>query len=596
MAPRSAVFSDIEDDKKVDGILKRTLLGLLGAFAVLVMAGPAAAQEAAGNWFGVLEVAPGTHLPLAVHIQRDDGGTLTGTMFSPAQGAALPLADIAAEGGSLTFSTPTVGGSYKGQWDTETKTWKGEWSQAGMRWPLSFAVPPPTQPPPADWQLPSDEEIAKLIADRNAPRAGQGFVVGVLGSDGQRFVAGGTGAGAQVDRNTLFEIGSISKVFTALILADMVNKGEVSLDDPAAKYLPAGHHMPERNGRQITLRDLSTHRSGLPRMADDMGPVDSLDGPFWDYGEEKLLAFLDRYQLTRDIGSQWEYSNLGVGLLGYLLARAAHTDYETLLRKRITGPLGMKDTMITLKGSDAARLAPPFDRYMRPAHPWDIGILTGAGGIRSSAADMLIFAKGVLDPKSAIAAAVKTALSVRVPGEAPPAVEQALGWEVMHLPPERELLLHNGQTGGFQTMLILEPAKGRAVVALTNSQAQPSPDDIALHIMIGTPVAPTPPVPPGPTKHTEISLPAADLDKFVGRYDFGNGFVITVTHDGATLRVLREGIPGAQAAPIYPEAPLAFFWKVVDAQLRFTTDASGAVTGAEFAEGNTKLTGRRTKP
>jgi D-alanyl-D-alanine-carboxypeptidase/D-alanyl-D-alanine-endopeptidase len=577
-------------------IIVRITRALLAAFAAIAIAVPATAQEAVGNWAGVLEVAPGTRLPLAVHIERDVSGTLSGTMFSLAQGAALPLAGIAVEGGSLAFSAPTIGGSYKGQWDAEAKTWEGEWSQAGMHWPLSFAVPPPSKPLPADWHLPSDDEIATLIADRNAPRPGQGFVVGVLGPEGQRFVAGGTGVGAQVDRRTLFEIGSITKVFTALILADMVNKGEVSLDDPAAKYLPKGHHMPERGGRQITLRDLSTHHSGLPRMADDMGPVDSLDGPFWDYGEAKLLAFFDRYQLTRDIGSQWEYSNLGVGLLGYLLARAAHTDYESLLRKRITGPLGMKDTLITLPPGEAARLAPAFDRYMRPAKPWDIGILTGAGGIRSSAADMLIFAKAVLDPKSPIAAAVKTTLSVRVPGEAPPAVEQALGWEVMHIPPERELLVHAGQTGAFQSTLMLEPAKGRAVVALTNSQAQPPPDDIALHIMIGAPVAPTPPVPPPPpppTKHTEISLPAADLDKLVGRYDFGNGFVITVTHDGATLRVLREAIPGAQAAQIFPEAPLAFFWKVVDARIRFTTDASGTVTGAEFAQGNTKLTGRR---
>jgi len=211
---------------------------------------------------------------------------------------------------------------------------------------------------------------------------------------------------------------------------------------------------------------------------------------------------------------------------------------------------------------------------------------------------MLVFAKAVLDPKSPIAAAMKTALSVRVSGGAS-VVDQALGWQVMHPAPGRELLIHDGQTGGFQTFLILEPAKGRAVVALSNSQAQPPPDDIALHILIGTPVAPTPPVPPAPpppTKHTEISLPAAELDKFVGRYDFGTGFVITVTHDGSTLRVLREGIPGAQAAPIFPEAPLAFFWKVVDAQLRFTSDESGAVTGAEFAQGSTKLTGKRVKP
>src|SRR5690606_41603217 len=111
---------------------------------------------------------------------------------------------------------------------------------------------PPQPPPlPADWQLPPNDEIGTLIAARNAPRPGQGIAIGVLGPNGQRFVAGGTAAAANVDRTTLFEIGSISKVFTALILADMANKGEVSLDDPAEKYIPAGNQMPQRNGRQI---------------------------------------------------------------------------------------------------------------------------------------------------------------------------------------------------------------------------------------------------------------------------------------------------------------------------------------------------------
>ena len=226
----------------------------------------------------------------------------------------------------------------------------------GKHFPLSFAAPPPPVPLPANWQLPSDAEIGKLIAARNAPRAGQGIVIGVLGPEGQRVVAGGTGAGAKVDRDTLFQIGSITKVFTALILADMVSRGEVSLDDPAAKYLPKGYRMPERNGRQITLRDLSTHRSGLPRMADDMRPIDDPDGPFFDYSEERLLAFLDRYRAqARHRGPKWEYSNLGVGLLGYLLARAAHTITKHWCAKRITGPLGMKNTLITLPPSRAAR-------------------------------------------------------------------------------------------------------------------------------------------------------------------------------------------------------------------------------------------------
>lgn len=579
--------------------LKRTMLALLTALATLAIAAPAAAQEAAGDWTGFVEAAPGTRLPLVLHIKRDDAGTLSGTVDSPMQGVqGLALAGIVVEAGSLSFTVPAIGASYKGQWDAAAKAWNGEWSQAGQRWLLSFAVPALPPPLPADWRLPSDAEIGKLIAARNAPRAGQGIAIGLLGPDGQRIVAGGTGAGAGVDRGTLFEIGSITKVFTALILADMVNKGEVSLDDPAAKFLPSGHRMPEHGGRRITLRDLATHRSGLPRMADDMGSVDDPDGPFVGYTEAKLLAFLDHYQLTRDIGSQWEYSNLGAGLLGYLLARAAGTDYETLLRERITGPLDMNDTMITLSPSYAARLAPAFDGYMRPARPWDIWVLTGAGGIRSSAADMLTFAQAALDPKSPIAPAMRTALSVRAPG-LHERVEQALGWIVMHPEPGRELLLHDGGTGGFRSVLALEPAKGRAAVTLINSAVEPAATDLVLHILLGTPVAPTPPVPsapPPPVKRTEISLPAAEFDRFVGRYRFEAGFVIAVTHEGGTLRVLREGVAGASALPIFPEAPLAFFWKAVDAQIRFTTDASGEVAGAVLTQGGQSFTGRRVEP
>lgn len=161
---------------------------------------------------------------------------------------------------------------------------------------------------------------------------------------------------------------------------------------------------------------------------------------------------------------------------------------------------------------------------------------------------------------------------------------------------------HGGQTGGYQTVLMLEPSTSRAVVALSNSQAQPAPDDIALHILVGTRVAPTPPVPPAPPPpvvHTEIALPVGELDKFVGRYwmDFaGTPGVVAIARDGATLRARRADIPGAPALPIYPEAPLAFFWKAVDAQIRFIADASGVVTGAELSQGGATFAGKREEP
>ena len=390
-----------------------------------------------GSWHGTVK-SPAAEITLVLHVERGADGTLSAKLENA--GNPTPLSDLKVTSGHLAFRIPRGNAAYEGDWDSAAQQWKGTLTSArGTAMALNFA-----QGALAPWQPPPDSEIARLITQRNAPRPGQGIVVGVLGPDGQRFVAGGTGAGAKFDRSTLFEIGSISKVFTSLILADMVNKGAVSLDDPAAKYLPAGHKVTERNGRQITLRDLSTHRSGLPRMADDMRPISDPDGPFADYDEKRLLAFLDRYQLTRAPGSEWEYSNLGVGLLGYLLTRAAHTDYETLLRDRITRPLHMNDTMITLPPTDAARLAPAFDAFMRPVKPWDGGILVGCVGIRSSAADLLTFAVAAMDPHSPIAPAVKTMLSVRVPGNSPQ-FDQALGWVVLHSAPGRELWTHSGR-------------------------------------------------------------------------------------------------------------------------------------------------------
>lgn len=572
-------------------------LGTLLTVAAMTTSAPASAQEAVGDWVGTLVVSESVSLPLVVHVRRDDAGALSGTMDSPAQGAkGLALADVEGPPGRLAFAVPQVQGRYDGTWDAAGSRWDGQWRQGGMSWPLALAAPPPPPPLPAGWSPPDDAAIETLIAERIAPRPGQGLVVGVLEPAGRRVVAGGPEGGAPFDGATLFEIGSISKVFTALILADMANKGEVALDDPAEKYLPEGARMPER-GRKITLRDLSMHISGLPRLPDNM-PFADPDDPYADYTAEMMLEFLAGHELARDVGESWEYSNLGVGLLGYLLGRAAGSDYETLLRERITGPLGMADTVVVLSPAQQQRFAPGHDTYMRPAKPWQLPALVGAGGIRSTVDDMLKFAAAALDPVSPIGPAMGTALSVKRPVPDSQA-EQALGWMVAHHEPGREVWMHNGGTGGYRSGLVLEPSKATAVVALANSAAEPATTDLALRVLIGAPVPPTPPVPPAPptpAARTAVELPVAELDRVTGQYDFGSGVVFVVTRDGSALFAKREGAVSGPLLPIFAEAPLQFFWTAVDAQVRFTTDPGGAVTGAVFSQGGQELTGRRIAP
>ena len=172
---------------------------------------------------------------------------------------------------------------------------------------VSLALAPAA--PPAPWATPSDAEIKAMLVKRiDEERSGVGIVVGVVDAKGRRIVSYGVSDPADhrpVDGKTVFEIGSMTKVFTSLALTQMVEAGEVKLDDPVVKYLPPGAKVPERGGKQITLLDISTQSSGLPRMPNNFKPKD-WDNPYADYDEAKLLQFLAGYSLPRDIGAQYE--------------------------------------------------------------------------------------------------------------------------------------------------------------------------------------------------------------------------------------------------------------------------------------------------
>jgi CubicO group peptidase (beta-lactamase class C family) len=457
---------------------------------------------------------------------------------------------------------------------------------------LTAAPPPPAPAPlPANWAIPTDEQIGKLLADRIADRRGGGMVAGIVESGARRVTARGAAGGRAFNGDTIFEIGSMSKVFTALMLADMVERGEVALDDPAEKYLPAGARMPQRAGRQITLADLATHRSGLPRLPDNL-PMFDPDDPYADYAEAQLLDFLARHELGRDIGSQYEYSNLGMGLLGYLLARRAGTDYETLLKSRITGPLGMQDTTITLSEAQKSRFAAGHDMFMRPAKPWTLPTLAGAGAIRSTANDLLIFIDAFIGSRTtSLSPAMKAMVAKRWPS-ADARFDTGLGWQVAKSP-AGEIVMHDGGTGGFRSSMAFDPAKKRGVVVLANSAAEPAVNDLAIHLLVGTPIAPLRPVPAAPppaAKRVAISLPAAELARVAGRYALPNGMEIAVVHQGDGLTAQLSGQP---PFPIFAEAPLRFFWRVVDAQLRFVADDQGKVTGAVLTQAGLELTANR---
>ena len=437
-------------------------------------------------------------------------------------------------------------------------------------WPLAQA--------PAPSGIASDAEIQKILAERvDTYRQSVGVVVGVIEPSGRRIVTYGhasTNASIPLNGDTLFEIGSMSKVFTSLLLVEAVQRGEVALTDPISKYLPANVKAPER-GRAITLQDLSMHQSGLPRMPGNFKPADP-ENPFADYSVEQLYQFLSTYQLTRDVGAMYEYSNLGAGLLGHILALRAGMDYESLVKTRITGPLGMTSTAITLPPPMQARLAPGHDRTLRPTKNWDITSLAGAGALRSSASDMLTFLAAEMGyTQSALAPAMKAMLQPRRAAAGPPGLEVALAWHIITAN-GKTIVWHNGGTGGYRTYFGFDPEARTGVVVLMNASSLAGPDDIGRHILNpqNSLLPANSPALVQPKPRTEISLSPTTFDRYVGRYNFSPTAFLTVTRDGD--RFMAQ-LAGQGAAQIYAETEKDFFYKVVDAQLTFEIDADGKV-------------------
>ncbi len=284
--------------------------------------------------------------------------------------------------------------------------------------------------------------------------------------------------------DTVFEIGSITKVFTGLALMDMVQKGEVSVTDPVSKYLPAAVKVPERNGKKITLQDLATQSSGLP-----VGEPSNADRSnlYAGYSKEQLYEFLSGYQLTREIGSRYEYSNLGVSLLGHALSLRDGKDYDAMVRARILEPLGMNDTGITLSPEMKGRLAPGHGINRNPVPNLDFSIrevMAGGGGLKSSTNDLLTFLAANLGYiKTRLAPTMAAQLSIRR-STAPslPGMEIAYTWHIQ-TKDGSSIIWHNGSSPGYRAYIGFDPKSRAGVVVLSNCFWKTLPDDIGRHLL-----------------------------------------------------------------------------------------------------------------
>jgi CubicO group peptidase (beta-lactamase class C family) len=332
---------------------------------------------------------------------------------------------------------------------------------------------------------PRDAEIAAAIKTRVEAKRAIGMVVATIDPDGSSSIAayGAAGPDARaLDADSVFEIGSITKVFTGILLADMAERGEVKLDDPVAQFLPADARVPERNGRKITLLDLSTQSSGLPRMPDNFKPTNPAN-PYADYTFAQMLDFIARYQLTRDIGAEFEYSNLGIGLLGQALARRSGKSYEALVRERILDPLKMEHTGITLTPWMVEHLAKGHNAAGAVTSNWDIPTFAGAGALRSTMTDMLKFARANLDPAGGRLQRIMQTTHVVRRSAGRDDMSVGMNWLIRRMD-GKEVVWHNGGTGGYRTWLGFDKSRKVAAIVLTNSTM--SNDDLGFELVAGS--------------------------------------------------------------------------------------------------------------
>lgn len=419
----------------------------------------------------------------------------------------------------------------------------------------------------ANWTMPDSAAVQALL-DERLRENGVGVAVGLIDESGRRVIASGRAGGAReraLDGDTIFQIGSLTKPLTTLLLADMVLRGEVSLDDPIQRYLPARVTMRQR-GRPMTLRDLATHRSGLPSMPDNFDLAGEPD-PYEAYTAEQLFDYLHRFEPTRAPGETYRYSNLGVALLGCLLARRAGADYETLLRERVLAPLGMSDSAITLTDEQQERLADGHDRYLRPVRTWEMRVMPASGSLRSSANDMLgmIGAYLALEPSS-LSAAMRFQLEDH---NASAEGRQALGWGVR----ADGLVAHSGGKQGYRSAVAFDPARRRGVVVLANARTYDDPMILARHLLTGETLAPAPAAP----ARVPIAVVEHDvLDRYAGWYCIATGERIEVARKGDHLLVHT---PGNGVSEFFPTAANAFFLDTGNDELSFELGDHGPARG-----------------
>jgi CubicO group peptidase (beta-lactamase class C family) len=349
--------------------------------------------------------------------------------------------------------------------------------------------------------------------------------------------------------DTQFEIGSMTKVFTGLLLADAVRAGKVTLDAPVgAPFAPS----------RVTYLQLATHTSGLPRLPKGFSASD----PVNPYAENNLAelakAFAAAAQTARPAAAA--YSNFGFAVLGQAVAGAWNRPYAALLTERVLAPLGLRDTVTSWRDADSRRLAPGHNET-GPAGNWDLNAFAPAGALVSTTRDLARFVQACLGLiETPLTDVLADAARPRVPGDTA-ARQQALGW-IVETRGASTIVWHNGGTGGYRSFVAYDRTKRAGLVLLTNHTR--GLESVGFPLLAGRP--PAAPAPAAP--------PAEHLKVFLGNYPLAPSFVMAVTAEGGQLFLQATNQPRLKLTRLADDR---YGVVGVDAEVSFERDAAGQV-------------------
>lgn len=399
----------------------------------------------------------------------------------------------------------------------------------------------------------SDQIVTDAALPLVKDKVVQGMSIGYLQGESWGIVHLGSAkpSGQRADNQTLYELGSISKLFTSTMLAESVIRGDIKLESDAQIENAAGIRLPSREGRSITWSDLATHRSGLPPLPANL-TAETLKDPYRNYDSSKAAAALADLELTRKPGVAQEYSNFGMSVLGYLITQQAGTSYQEFLRERIAKPLGMSDCTVDLTSDQKKRFAIPHEAVGAPTLAWSFADMPGAGGVRASMQDMMRFAKAQLNPPAGnLGEAIELAWKQHSAADATgPAT--GLGWMIAG---DGETRWLNGGTGGSRSALFVNRRIKTAVVILCNTAVANEIDEMAAHfIQVAAGVAkPNEPVAKKPgTNDSDQDAPKVSPFTSVGL----NNEKVFVQYEGRILQWLE--MDGIQVEDIIASAKEQF--------------------------------------